>query len=165
MRKLTAVCLWVLIAALTATPGWAGNKGRQFHSSTLSEEDSSPGQPGDVPEARELMQRAKAFEANNKNYKALPLYEQALQLREKALGPEHPLTAASMAFLARLYSRLGFFDKALPLAQRSLKIREKVLGPDNPKTAQSLMILGFLYAQMGNHDTGRPHDPAGSQDQ
>ena len=156
MRKLTAVCLWVLIAALTATPGWAGNKGRQFHSSPLSEEDSSPGQPGDVPEARELMQRAKAFEADNKNYKALPLYEQALQLREKALGPEHPLTLASMAFLARLYSRLGFFDKALPLAQRSLKLREKVLGPDNPKTAQSLMILGFLYAQMGNHDKAVP---------
>ena len=125
MRKLTAVCLWVLIAALTATPGWAGNKGRQFHSSTLSEEDSSPGQPGDVPEAGELMQRAMALEANNKNYKALPLYEQALKLREKALGPEHPLTAASMAMLARIYSLLGFFDKGLPLAQQVLKDQGK----------------------------------------
>jgi CHAT domain-containing protein/Tfp pilus assembly protein PilF len=84
------------------------------------------------------------------------LYEQALQLREKALGPEHPLTAASMARLARAYALLGFFDKALPLAQRSLRIREKVLGQDNPQTAQSLMLLGFLYGQMGANDQALP---------
>ena len=108
MRKLTAVCLWFLIAALTATPGWAGPMGRQFHPSTQSEEDSSPGQPGDVPEAGELMQKAKAFEAQGKNYKALPFYEQALQLREKALGPDNPLTAASMARLGEALFPPGF---------------------------------------------------------
>jgi CHAT domain-containing protein len=152
MHKLSAACLWVLIAALAATPGWAGKRGWQGTPAAVSGDDSGPGHPGDVPEAREMMQRAKALEANRKNYKALPLYEQALQIREKALGPDNPLTAASMARLARLYARLGFFDKALPLAQRALQVREKVLGPDNPMTARSLMILGFLYGQMGAND-------------
>ena len=148
MRKLTAACFWVLIVALVATPGWAGKRGWQQSTSTMSEDDSGPGQSGDVPEARELIKRARAFEAQKHLLEAMPLYEQALQLREKALGRDNPITAASMARLARLYSILGFFDKALPLAQRSLQIRKKVLGPDNPMTARSLMILGFLYGQM-----------------
>ncbi|MEW6657616.1 MAG: CHAT domain-containing tetratricopeptide repeat protein [Thermodesulfobacteriota bacterium] len=154
MRKLTAACLWVLIAALTAAPGWAEKKGARPPASSLSEEDSSSAQTGDVPEAGELMKQGRALEAAGHNYKALSLYERALQLREKTLGPDHPLTAASMARLARLYSLLSFFDKGLPLAQQSLRIREKNLGPENPQTAQSLMILGFLYGQMGAQDKG-----------
>ena len=78
--------------------------------------------------------------------------QEALKLSETALGPEHPLTIASMARLAWIYSQLGSFDQALPLAQQALQRSEKALGPEHPRTAQSLMVLGSIYGQMGAHD-------------
>jgi CHAT domain-containing protein/Tfp pilus assembly protein PilF len=156
MRKLTGACLWVLIALLAAAPGWAEKRNWPAPPPAQAKNGTNSGQTGDVPEARELMQKARTFEVNNRQYKALPLYQQALQLREKALGPEHPATAASMASLARVYITLGYFEQALPLAQRALQIREKVLGPDNPQIAQSLMILGALYRNTGAQDEALP---------
>ena len=50
---------------------------------------------------------------------ALPLYQRALQIREKALGPEHPDTATSLNNLALLYEDLGAYEQALPLFQRA----------------------------------------------
>ena len=38
---------------------------------------------------------------------ALPLYQRALTIREKALGPEHPNTATRLNNLALLYEVLG----------------------------------------------------------
>ena len=104
-----------------------------------------------MAEIKELLKKAKANEDASWGISALNAYRQAFELSEKALGPEHPLTAHCMARLARYYSFLGIFDRALPLAQKSLQKRERVLGPDHPQTAQSLMILGFLYGQMGDN--------------
>ena len=57
--------------------------------------------------------------------KAEPLYQRALKIREKALGPEHPETAASLNNLAQLYREMGDYAKAEPLYQRALKILGK----------------------------------------
>ena len=73
--------------------------------------------------------------------KALPLYQRALQIVEKVLGPEHPRTATSLNNLALQYKTLGAYDQALPLYQRALAIREKALGPEHPDTAVSLNNL------------------------
>ncbi|MGB8992841.1 MAG: CHAT domain-containing protein [Desulfobaccales bacterium] len=110
------------------------------------------GQKPEVAEIKELLKKAKADENAYRGIAALAAYQQAFKLSEKALGPEHPLTAACMARLARYYSFLGIFDRALPLAQQALEIMERVLGPEHPQTAQSLIILGFLYGQMGDHN-------------
>ena len=42
---------------------------------------------------------------------ALPLYQRALKIREKALGPEHPDTATSLNNLAALYQAMGAYDR------------------------------------------------------
>jgi len=118
----------------------------------LPEETPVPGQKPEVAQIKEMLKQGMALEDANKNYPAMSLYQQALKSSEQALGPEHPLTAACMARLAKVYSLLGFFDQALPLAQKSLQIREKTLGPESPQTAGSLIVLGFLYGQMGAHD-------------
>ena len=80
---------------------------------------------------------------------ALPLYQRALKIREKALGPEHPDTAASLNNLAALYWAMAAYDQALPLYQRALKIREKALGPEHPDTSVSLNNLAMLYHSHG----------------
>jgi tetratricopeptide (TPR) repeat protein len=65
---------------------------------------------------------------------AEPLYQRALVIREKILGPEHPDTAATLHQLATLYWRQGKYELAEPLLQRALAIYEKMLGPDHPNT-------------------------------
>ena len=68
--------------------------------------------------------------------RAEPLFEQALQIRRKALGPEHPGIARSLHNLALLYVEMGDYARAEPLYQQALQIYQKVLGPDNPNGAR-----------------------------
>ena len=72
--------------------------------------------------------------------KAEPLYQRALKIDEKALGPDHPDTATALNNLAGLYQSMGDYAKAEPLYQRALKIDEKALGPEHPDTAQPSTI-------------------------
>ena len=77
--------------------------------------------------------------------KAEPLYQEALRIRQKVLGPEHPDTARSLNNLAALYLAMGEYAKAEPFFQEALRIRQKVLGPEHPDTARSLNNLAKLY--------------------
>ena len=63
---------------------------------------------------------------------ARPLFERALAIREKALGPEHPDTATSLNNLALLLQAQGDLAGARPLFERALAICEKALGPEHP---------------------------------
>ena len=47
--------------------------------------------------------------------KAEPLYKEALEIRQKVLGREHPDTATSLNNLAELYEAMGDYAKAEPL--------------------------------------------------
>jgi Tfp pilus assembly protein PilF len=69
---------------------------------------------------------------------ARPLFERALAIREKALGPKHPDTATSLNNLAYLHAGQGDFAAARPLFERALAIKESAFGPEHPSTATSL---------------------------
>jgi tetratricopeptide (TPR) repeat protein len=99
-------------------------------------------------ECAKLLDRAGAYFYGRAAYAgARPLYERALAIREKALGPEHPDTATSLNNLALLLLAQGDLAAARPLYERALAIREKVLGPDHPYTATGLNNLaGLLQA-------------------
>jgi tetratricopeptide (TPR) repeat protein len=66
---------------------------------------------------------------------ARPLYERALAIYKRALGPDHPNTAMVLANLASLLQAQGDLAGARRLYERSLTIYEKALGPDHPDTA------------------------------
>jgi hypothetical protein len=56
------------------------------------------------------------------NYaKAEPLYQEALRIRQKALGPAHPDTASSLDSLAYFEFDLGRIDEATSLAPKRLR--------------------------------------------
>src|SRR5262249_31295346 len=57
---------------------------------------------------------------------ARPLFERALAVREKALGPEHPGTAESLNNLAVLPQAEGDLAGARPLFECALAIHKKV---------------------------------------
>jgi tetratricopeptide (TPR) repeat protein len=88
--------------------------------------------------------------------KAEPLYRRALEVREKALGAEHPGTAMSLNNLAELYKTNGEYAKAEPFLLRALAIREKALGPEHPDTATSLNNLAGLYRAMDDYAKAEP---------
>ncbi len=86
---------------------------------------------------------------------ARPLFERALAIHEKALGPEHPDTATSLNNLAVLLQDQGDLAGARPLYERALAIYEKALGPEHPDTAMSMSNLARVL-----RDTGRPQRSA-----
>jgi hypothetical protein len=88
--------------------------------------------------------------------KAEPLYIQALLIRKKALGENHPDYAQSLNNLALLYKSTGAYDKAEPLYQQALLIRKKALGENHPDYATSLNNLAGLYDSMGTYDKAEP---------
>jgi tetratricopeptide (TPR) repeat protein len=53
--------------------------------------------------------------------KALKLYQRALEIREKVLGPQHPSVATTLNKLVGLYHQMGDHEKALKLSQSTGK--------------------------------------------
>ena len=82
--------------------------------------------------AKNLNNLASSTNTQGKYEEAEPLYRRALDIREKALGKDHPSTAISLNNLAALYRRAGEVREAEPLYKRALDIREKALGKDHP---------------------------------
>ncbi len=80
---------------------------------------------------------------------AEPLYQRALGIVEKALGPEHPRVAGSLNNLAALYEAQGKYGEAEPLHKRALAIREKALGAEHPHVALSLENYAALLRKTG----------------
>ena len=84
------------------------------------------------------------------------MYNRALAINEKALGPGHPDVATCLNNLAALYRELGDYAKAEPLYKRSLAIREQALGKDHPEVAQILNNLAVLYDTLGDYAKAEP---------
>jgi Tfp pilus assembly protein PilF len=83
-----------------------------------------------------------------KHQKALPLFREALALRQMVLGEEHPDTAVSYSNLASNLKKQGRYADAEPLNRKALAINQKVLGDQHPQTALSFNNLGdSLHAQ------------------
>ena len=82
---------------------------------------------------------------------AIPLAQQALAMREKALGSDHTDVAYSLNYLALLNMHRGRYAVADPLFRRSLRIYEKALGPDNPSVATLLNNQAELYQLWGRY--------------
>ena len=81
--------------------------------------------------------------------RAVVVAKKALDVAEKAVGPDHPSVAMSLNNLALLYDTQGQYAQAEPLYKRSLAIYEKALGPDHPDVATSLENLAELYRKTG----------------
>jgi tetratricopeptide (TPR) repeat protein len=80
---------------------------------------------------------------------ARPLFERALAIREKALGPEHPHTADSLSNLARLLQEQGDLAGARPLFERALTVHEGALGAHHIWTGDSARATAEVLDALG----------------
>ena len=76
------------------------------------------------------------------NYqRALELDQQALDMRRKLFGEQHPDIASLLNNLASDYSALGNPQRALELGQQALEMRRELLGATHPDTIYSLRFV------------------------
>jgi tetratricopeptide (TPR) repeat protein len=75
---------------------------------------------------------------------AEPLHRQALEARERTLGPDHTDTLTSVNNLAVLLKTQGKLAEAEPLSRRALEARERTLGADHADTLMSASNLASL---------------------
>ncbi len=79
--------------------------------------------------------------------KATEYFSQALKLREKSLGPEHPDTLISRQNLAVIQMSLGQWDTAKASLEQCLEGTKKAVGLEHPKTATLLASLSVLHSR------------------
>jgi tetratricopeptide (TPR) repeat protein len=87
---------------------------------------------------------------------AEPLFQRAIAIGEKTLGPEHPNFATQLNNLANLYRDTGRDAEAATLYQRAIAIDEKTLGPNHPGLATDLNNLAELYRDTGRYAEAEP---------
>lgn len=90
---------------------------------------------------------------NHRFEEAQNLYESALQILEKHLGPEHYDLTFTLNGLGRVHQALGRFDEAEKAFRWCLKLRRQHLTIEHPFVAHSFGKLVFLYG-----DAGRPRE-------
>lgn len=79
---------------------------------------------------------------------ARPYLEQALEIRKKVLGEEHPDTATSLNNLAVLCFYENKFNEAAGHVRKALAIRKKVLGKGHPETRSSMEDLAVIEKRL-----------------
>ena len=87
---------------------------------------------------------------------ARTLFERALAIWEKELGPDHPDTASSLNNLGYLLQAQGDLAGARPLYERALAIREKALGPDHPATPRASTTSAICFRPRATSPGARP---------
>jgi tetratricopeptide (TPR) repeat protein len=180
--RAAALPLLVLLAGCTVPFNWFGRKppppakpatwesdtaagAKAFEEGHLEEaerrlevarERAASGNGNELQVAASLSNLAVVRRAQGDPSAAIDLQKEALAIREKSLGPDHPEVASSLNSLAALYGAQDNYSAAEPLLLRALAIREKGLGADDRFTAQSLNNLALLYAAQGRYAEAEP---------
>ena len=79
------------------------------------------------------------------------LLQQAVEIRQRVLGPEHPDTLKSMHDLAIVLWNEGHYAEAEKLDRETLDIRRRVLGPEHPDTLNSMDTLAVVLDEEGHY--------------
>ncbi len=77
--------------------------------------------------------------------KALDAITNALKIRKKAFGDDHPDTAECYDTFGKIYQYRGNYSKTKEYYHKALKIRKKAFGDQHIVTAQSFKSLASLY--------------------
>ena len=112
-------------------------------------QDSATAQSTELAEAVKLSFSVVQLYNKGSYEQALPLAKRALQIREKALGPEDPLVRGALFNLAEIYLALRKYDEAHGFFERVVKIYEATSGGDL-RLASVLDQIAFIQYQRGS---------------
>ncbi len=106
--------------------------------------------------AAELNHRVSGLWKAGRSREALPLAQEALDIRRRILGTVHEDTAESFFNLGAQYEALGEYAKAEPLYLQAIEIQRIVLGENHPDYVASLIHLAGLYQAQGDYARAEP---------
>ncbi|CAK0821462.1 unnamed protein product [Prorocentrum cordatum] len=78
------------------------------------------------------------------------LLERALEIQERAYGPDHHAVGTTLANLGNAHGRLGDPGRQRELLERALGILQAFHGPEHPGVATILTNLGIAHGQLGD---------------
>lgn len=107
----------------------------------------------EVTLAHALSNRAVVLRNMGQHHEAIMHYRQALEIRERVLGADHPRVAATLNNLARALMGLGRYGEAKAIYERALDVKRRSLGPDHPSVALTLHNLGGVLDSLGQYDS------------
>jgi tetratricopeptide (TPR) repeat protein/transcriptional regulator with XRE-family HTH domain len=118
--------------------------------------DALPEQAEDQ-ELAALLQKVADYLRLRAQYKhAQSLYERALRILERVLGPEHSQVATLLNRLAAILDEQGEKGQAESLYKRALQISEQILGPEHADLAYPLHNLAGFYFDRGKYQQAEP---------
>ncbi len=83
------------------------------------------------------------------------LLRRVIEIRERALGPDHPDLARALSMLGNVQGARSEFSAARLSFERSLEIRVKALGPEHDAVASSLESLGNVHMALNEYEAAR----------
>jgi len=78
--------------------------------------------------------------------RAESLFRQAVEIRHRALGPDHPETLLSVSDLGRALATQGHYPDAEKLLRETLVLQKRVLGPEHPDTLMTMQRLAVVFS-------------------
>ena len=103
------------------------------------------GQP--LVQARLMEELGRVNQALGSNRQAVVLFDSALAIRTRELGPEDSLVAQTLHAKANVALAMGNFPLTESLITRALTLREAVYGPSDTNVSNSLALLASLRTQ------------------
>ena len=91
--------------------------------------------------------------------------QEALAIRRRVLGNDHPDTLASINQMGILLWTQGKLTEAEPYYQESLEGRQRVLGHEHPDTLESVSIMGGFLREQGKLAEAEPYCRAALESQ
>jgi tetratricopeptide (TPR) repeat protein len=92
--------------------------------------------------------------------RAAALMEEAVSIRRRELGSEHPATLESMLALGVTYSfHAGRHAEGRALIKEVIETRKRLLGGEHPDTLDALVSLAGTYAGRGDLEAKREFEP------
>ncbi len=87
---------------------------------------------------------------------ARSLLEEALDIRRRRLGGEHPKIAESLLGLAEVLVQEGDYDAARERCEEAVALRRRLLAGDDPLLAESLNDLALVHHELARYDEAEP---------
>ena len=152
--------LAVLLEQVAGIPGGAANVNVQLKrallESTRQEAAAGPAPPEGEDLAEQVSKTGVVLMANGQHAEAEPLFRQALEIRTRLLGPEHPITLASIRNLGSCIDDQGRSAEAEPLYRQAVEGKTRVLGPDHPDTLAGIYNLAACIDDQGRGEEAEP---------
>jgi tetratricopeptide (TPR) repeat protein len=109
-----------------------------------------PGLAGTLGNLGVVLTRQREFAA------AEPYSREALEIRRRTLGEDHPLTVSAVANLATLIMDMDKLTEAEPLAREALQKSRRIFGDEHASTLKAMNVLGQVLFRLNKFNETEP---------